>query len=135
MPVQVKQIYKNPQIGFGGTYERLVFPEYTYREFPKWVRKGKKELLVNSKKEELEFLSNTPDEEGVISPSDLHPIQAENIDLANTVAAQQKELDDLRKQLAAVAGMNKPEGVNAPKGMPEPAKPAMVESLDAALKK
>jgi hypothetical protein len=104
--VQVKQPYKNPQVRYEGTFGRLDFPDYQYREFPKWARKGGKEQLVYSKKEELDFLTNTPADSGNLTPEALHPLQAENQDLAQAVADKDAEIAKLREQLAKTAGMD-----------------------------
>lgn len=104
----------NPQLGYKGTWGRFDFGAYEHQEYPKWVRKGKVEALVQSQREELDFLANTDGEVTEVETS-IHPIEAERNDLARQTAEQQsklseqeKEIARLREELAAVAKGAKP---------------------------
>jgi len=102
-------------------YEKLDFPPYEFREYPKWIKLADgTEKLVASQREELAVLSTVPD----AAKND--PVLEEKNRLAEQVAAQAEEMAAMKTQLAELLAKTDKAPDKAPESPPDPPKPAPV---------
>lgn len=110
---------------FKGIYEKMDFPAYKFREYPKWLYpKDKTPFVVQTQQEEIHAIATDP---SVVTPVNAlstpeNAKMAMELNALRDVAAKQaKELEELKALLIAQAQV-----VAVPKA-PEVTKPSPVE--------
>lgn len=116
---------------FKGMYEKMDFPTYKFREYPKWLYpKDKAPFIVQTQQEEIHAIATDP---SVVTPvnsltSPENAKMAMELNALRDVAAKQaKEVEELKALLVAQAQVvSKPQAPNSEAKAPEPAKASSV---------
>lgn len=79
---------------FKGVFEKMQFPEYVYREYPKMVkRKDGSEMIVNNHAEELRAIDE------IVMVSDHEKLERDKVNLEKLLAESQEKLQKLEEEL------------------------------------
>lgn len=108
------------QTQFNGIYAQMKFEPYKFREYPKWVKAGGKDVMVNTQEEERELLAVDP------TAQTFDPVVVEKRRLGDLLVQEQKkqatlqlELERLQAQIKAMQSQEKVVAVDLPQPEPE----------------
>lgn len=110
---------------FSSIYDKMTFPPYKFTEYPKWVNIGEKRVLVQTQREEIALIADTPD----AAKND--PVVVAKNKLVQDLSDAQEQNRKLEKQLAELRAIQSGGG-NVVSVAVDPSTPIEVKPLPKA---